>query len=88
MALALRSDDTYAQLAGRAERKRDAIASLPSDRATPGDEKLIGWYFRERLGREVPVALDAWATANGWRHVAELVRALRSEWWFVSSLDP
>jgi len=88
MALAVRSDSAYARLVGRAERKGDAVASLPSDRATPGDGELVGWYFRERLGREVPVALDAWATANGWRHVPELVRALRREWWFVSSLDP
>lgn len=84
MTLAVRSDDTYAGLAGRAERKREVLASLPSDRATPGDEELVAWYFRERLGQEVPLALDAWATANGWRHVTELVRALRSEWWFVS----
>jgi hypothetical protein len=84
MTLAVRSDDTYAALAGRAERKREVLASLPSDRATPGDEELVAWYFRERLGQEVPLALDAWATASGWRHVTELVRALRSEWWFVS----
>jgi len=89
MTLAVRSDDTYAGLAGRAERKREVLASLPSDRATPGDEELVAWYFRERLGQEVPLALDAWATANGWRHVTELVRALRSEWWFVSKeADP
>jgi hypothetical protein len=84
MTLAVRSDEGYAALADRAEHKRDLLASLPSDRLTPADEELVGWYFRERLGREVPVALDAWATANGWRHVTELVRALRSEWWFVS----
>jgi len=89
MTLAVRSDDTYAALAGRAGRKREVLASLPSDRATPGDEELVAWYFRERLGQEVPLALDAWATANGWRHVTELVRALRSEWWFVSKeADP
>jgi len=84
MTVAVRADDTYAGLAGRAERKRELLASLPSDRATPGDEELVSWYFRERLGQKVPVALDAWATTNGWRHVAELVRALRREWWFVS----
>jgi hypothetical protein len=84
MTLAVRADDTYAGLAGLAERKRELLASLPSDRATPGDEELVSWYFRERLGQKVPVALDAWATTNGWRHVAELVRALRREWWFVS----
>ena len=84
MTLAVRADDTYTGLAGRAERKRELLASLPSDRATPGDEELVSWYFRERLGQKVPVALDAWATTNGWRHAAELVRALRREWWFVS----
>src|SRR4029078_9404314 len=67
MALALRSEHTYSLPPGPAERRRDAIASLPSDRATPGDEKLIGWYFRERLGREGPGALDAWGTADGSR---------------------
>jgi hypothetical protein len=86
--LAVRSDEAYSRIAGRADRKREALASLPSDRPTPGDAELVEWYFRERLGREVPVALDAWATANGWRHVTELVRALRREWWFVSSTDP
>jgi hypothetical protein len=88
MALAVRSEDAYAGLVSRAERKRDAVAALPSDRATPGDGELVGWYFRERLGQEVPAALDAWATTKGWRHVGELVRALRREWWFVSSVDP
>jgi hypothetical protein len=88
IALAVRSEDAYGRLVARAERKRDAVTSLPSDRATPADGELVEWYFRERLGGQVPVALDAWATANGWRHVAELVRALRREWWFVSSSDP
>ena len=82
VALALRSDDAYAGLAARALRKRDVLESLPSDRAIPPDVELVESYFRERLGREVPVALDAWATAYGWRRVADLVRALRDEWWF------
>jgi hypothetical protein len=84
MALTLRSDDAYAALAERVERKRDALASLPSDRTTPTDDELVEWYFRDRLDEDVPVALDAWATTHGWRDVAELVRALREEWWFVS----
>jgi hypothetical protein len=70
VALALRSDDAYAGLAARATRKRDVLASLPSDRATPADVELVEWYFRERVGREAPVALDAWAIAHGWRRVA------------------
>jgi hypothetical protein len=82
VAFALRWDDAYAGLAARAARKREVLASLPSDRATPADVELVEWYFRERLGREAPVALDAWATAHGWRRVADLVRAIRDEWWF------
>jgi hypothetical protein len=84
MALALRSDDAYAALAERAARKRDALASLPSGRTPPTDRELVEWYFRDRLGEDVPVALDAWATTHGWRDIADLVRALRAEWWFVS----
>ena len=83
----LRSDDAYAGLAARAARKREVLASLPSDRATPADDELVEWYFRERLEREVPVALDAWATAHGWRRVADLVRALRDEWSYRAACD-
>ena len=87
VALALRSDDAYAGLAARAARKREVLASLPSDRATPADVELVEWYFRERLGREVPVALDAWAIAHGWRRVADLVRVLRDEWSYRAACD-
>ena len=46
------------------------------------DDEVVSWYFRDRLGQEVPVALDAWAAANGWRRVTDLLRALRAEWSF------
>jgi hypothetical protein len=84
MALTLRTDDTYAELAARAVRKRQVLDSRPSAGTAPAlaDEELVDWYFREHLGRDVPVALDAWAEANGWQRVADLLRALRSEWLF------
>ena len=83
VAQALRSDAAYADLVARAEGKREALASLPT--ANPNgvdDAQVISWYFRERLGTAIPRALDSWATAHGWRHVTDLVRALRAEWWF------
>ncbi len=88
VALAVRSDEAFPALADRAERKRRLVASLPSDRPTPADDELVAWYFRERLGRDVPVALDAWAAAHDWRRVTDLLRALRDEWWFRATGDP
>ncbi len=85
VALAVRSDEAFPALADRAERKRRLVASLPSDRPTPADDELVAWYFRERLDRDVPVALDAWAAAHDWRRVTDLLRALRDEWWFRAS---
>lgn len=83
LVLTLQSGDRYAWLAARAARKRDVLASLPSSSVTDTDDaEVISWYFRDRLGHEIPAALDAWASAHGWRRVADLVRALRAEWWF------
>lgn len=83
VAFTLRSDDVYAELVARAARKRSVLASAPASRAPDIDDRaLISWYFGERLGRPVPVALDAWASANGWRQVVDLVRAIRAEWRF------
>jgi hypothetical protein len=83
VALTLRTDDAYAGLAARAARKREALGALPSaEDPVVDDAEVVDWYFRERLGREVPVALDAWAQAHGWQRVGDLLRALRSEWLF------
>ena len=83
MALTVRSDEVYAELAARAIRKRDVLASLPTTGANAADDpEVVEWYFREQLGQEVPVALDAWALAHGWGRVTDLLRALRAEWSF------
>src|SRR5262249_22810210 len=83
VAFTLRSDDVYAELVVRAARKREVLGSVPASRAPEIDDRaLISWYFGEHLGRPVPVALDAWASANGWRRVIDFVRALRAEWRF------
>lgn len=86
VALTLRAADDYVELAARAARKRDALASRPTTgSAWVGDADVIAWYFRDRLGREVPTAIDAWASAHGWVRVTDLMQALRAEWWFESS---
>jgi hypothetical protein len=83
VALTLRAADGYADLAARAARKREVLASLPTSSAGDVDDvAVIAWYFRDRLGSDVPVALDAWASAHGWRRVSDLTRALRAEWRF------
>jgi hypothetical protein len=83
VAFAVRSGDGYARVAARAARKRDVLASLPISSAVDvHDAAVIAWYFRERLGQDVPVALDAWSSAHGWRRVTDLVRAVRAEWRF------
>jgi hypothetical protein len=83
VAFTLRSDDVYSELVGRAARKRELLASLPASHTPDIDGgELIEWYFGEHLGQAVPVALDAWASANGWRRVADFVRAARAEWRF------
>jgi hypothetical protein len=79
----LRSDDAYTELVARAARKREVLASLPASRAPDIDSRaLISWYFGEHLGQALPVAVDTWASANGWRRVADFVRAIRAEWRF------
>src|SRR6185295_12720749 len=76
VALAVRSDDDYAGLASRAAHKREVLASLPATAGgDDGDDELIARYFRDRLGRQVPPALEDWASAHGWRRTADLVRA-------------
>jgi hypothetical protein len=83
LAFTARSAGAYAALAERAARKRETLASLPSaDAPAVDDGELLDWYFRKWLGRDVPVALDAWAEAHGWQRVGDLLRALRSEWRF------
>lgn len=83
VALTVQSDDRYTELAARASRKLDVLASRPAASAVDIDDaEVISWYFRERLGQDVPIALDAWASANGWRRATDLVRALRAEWRF------
>jgi hypothetical protein len=83
--LALRTDDAFSELAERAARKRAVLASLPAD-GDPTDDELLSWYFITRLQQKVPPALETWASAHGWSRPSDLVRTLRAEWRFESSL--
>ena len=78
--LSLRFDEGYADLAARAARKRELLASLsPASIDETDVETVVAWYFRQRLGRDVPASLDAWALAHGWTQTSDLVRSLRAE---------
>jgi hypothetical protein len=78
--LALRLGEDYPDLVARAARKRELLASLPQGGGDSiDDDTVVAWYFRERLGRDVPPSLAAWASAHGWTQKTDLIRALRAE---------
>ena len=70
-----RGDSHYPELVERAARKAAALDVVATDGSVPSDAELVSWYFRERLGRDVPVALDDWASEHGWERSSDLVRA-------------
>ena len=75
---ATRAAPGYADLRRRAAAKVALLAGVPLE--VPDDGTLLQWYFADRLGRDVPGALDAWCRNAGWIDPGELVRALRSDW--------
>jgi hypothetical protein len=77
--LSLRLDERYTDLIARAAQKRELLSSRSSVSAVEDEETVVSWYFRQRLGQDVPSSLDAWASAHGWRQASDLVRALRAE---------
>ena len=85
--LALRTDDAFTELAQRAACKRATLALLPAVDELPTDDEVLAWYFRTRLEREPPPALEAWSSAHGWRRPSDLVRTLRAEWRFEHQRD-
>lgn len=82
--LALRLEEDYPGLATRAAEKRVALAGRPSDAPVAADDEVVAWYFSERLGRDVPAALEDWAVRHGWLGTGDFLRALRAEWTFVA----
>jgi hypothetical protein len=81
--LRLRAD--YARLAGRAERKRAALAALGLDDPLPEEVGLTpatvrSWFFERRLGSPIPDDLEECARAIGFASSAELDGALLREY--------
>jgi hypothetical protein len=81
--LRLRAD--YARLAGRAQRKRAALAALGLDDPLPEEVGLTpatirSWFFERRLGGSVPDDLEECAHAIGFASRAELDAALLREY--------
>jgi hypothetical protein len=81
--LRLRAD--YARLAGRAERKRAALAALGLDDPLPEEVGLTpatirSWFFERRLGSSIPDDLEECARTIGFASSAELDGALLREY--------
>ena len=86
----LRTQQLYAQLADRAERKHAVLMACGRPDPTPADLgltpiQLTRWYFEERLGQSVPDDLDAVASRLGLAGRTEFYRLLSREYLFLSS---
>ena len=74
----LRLSGRYAGLAARAADKARKLAAAP--RCPPPFPQLLDWYFRQRLGEEIPGDLDALARDLGLNGRVELDRLLGNDW--------
>jgi hypothetical protein len=84
----LRVSGDYPRLLQRARAKQRSLSSLGLDNPTPADARLnaselFDWYFKERLGREVPSDLDDYVRAIGFANRQGFERALLREYCFV-----
>lgn len=89
--LRLRGD--YPRLADRARRKHAVLADLGQPDPEPADiglppPRLVRWYFAERLDREPPDDLEAYASALGFADRTEFYRLLTRECLFSKNTEP
>jgi cytochrome P450 len=88
----LRLSGQYVGLDRRAREKDDCIENGGFDQLTFADagvteESLIRWYFEDRLGRQVPDDLEAWARENGFADGQALRHVLLRERFFVDGRE-
>ena len=83
----LRATGDYARLAARAQDKKNALSSKSMDETEPegiAALRLTAWFFEQRLGRDIPDDVGAFASSLGFADVADFHRALLREYVFVS----
>ncbi len=82
----LRAEGRYAKLRQRAEAKSallSRLAAVETETDTPGDLRVLTWYFHERLNTAIPDDLEAYARELGVIDADMLRRMLWREFQFV-----
>lgn len=80
----LRLSGGYATLAARADEKERSLEERGSDRTS--ELAALIWYFEDRLGREIPGDLEAYARSTGFADAASFRRAVWHEHVYSRSL--
>ena len=73
----LRLSGGYPPLAARANEKERSLEDIGTDRTT--ELAAMIWYFEDRLGREIPADLEAYARSAGFADAASFRRAVWRE---------
>ena len=80
----VRMSGGYAALAARGKEKQRALAAIPAV-PTPHQSALLQamvWYFEDRIGREIPQDLEAYARGAGYADLTTFRRAVWREYLF------
>lgn len=80
----LRLSGGYPPLAARADGKERSLEDIGTDSTT--ELAAMIWYFEDRLGREIPADLEAYARSTGFADAASFRRAVWREHAYSRSL--
>lgn len=78
----LRVRGRYAPLAARADDKERSLDAIPAAASMPDEAALLQamvWYFEDRLGREIPTDIEAYARAAGYADAGSFRRSVWRE---------
>jgi len=78
----LRVRGRYASLAARADDKERSLDAMAAAASMPDEAALLPamvWYFEDRLGREIPTDIEAYARAAGYADATSFRRAVWRE---------
>lgn len=85
-----RASGSYVRLAARASDKGRFLDALPDTASMPDEAALLRamvWYFEDRLGREMPADVEAYARGIGYGDAASFRRAVWREHLYCRLLE-
>jgi hypothetical protein len=86
----LRVSNRYAGLAARARDKERSLGAVPAAASMPDETALLQamvWYFEDRLGREIPADIEAYARGAGYADVTSFRRVVWREHLYCRLVD-